>query len=89
MTHRSIEAQLRGYRLTTAEIIYHLPDHPDLLQTFIWQTMDIAPEFPVIRKFLDFWQSSLDGKLHSVKIAGQELITPAKYRFAAVSMSLH
>ncbi len=89
MTHRSIEAQLRGYRLTTAEIIYHMPDHPDLLQTFIWQTMDIAPNFPVIKKFLDFWETSLEGKLHSVKIAGQELIEPVKYRFAAASMSLH
>ena len=26
-----IERQLNGYRLTTAEIIYRLPDHLDLL----------------------------------------------------------
>ena len=51
MTKNSIENQLRGYRLTMAEIIYHLPDYPDLLQSFIWQTMDIAPTFPSIRKF--------------------------------------
>jgi uncharacterized protein Usg len=24
---------LKGYRLTTAEILYHRPDHPALLQT--------------------------------------------------------
>jgi hypothetical protein len=33
-----LERQMMNYRLTTAEIIYHMPDHPDLLQTFIWQT---------------------------------------------------
>ena len=36
--------QLRDYRLTTAEIIYHLPDHPALLQSFVWQNLDLAPE---------------------------------------------
>ena len=31
------ERMLDGYRLTTAEILYHLPDHPGLLQTYLWQ----------------------------------------------------
>jgi len=31
-----IERQLNGYRLTTAEIIYRVPDHLDLLQTYVW-----------------------------------------------------
>ena len=50
----SLEAKLRGYRLTTAEIVYRLPDHPVMLQTFIWQDLDIAPRFPVLNKFLRF-----------------------------------
>ena len=49
MTKNSIEKQLQGYRLTMAEIIYHLADYPYFLQSFIWQTMDIAPTFPSIR----------------------------------------
>src|SRR5579875_2511433 len=57
--------QLRDYRLTTAEIIYHLPDHPDLLQSFIWQHLDIAPDYPNLRRFLDFWQKNIEGMLHS------------------------
>jgi len=48
------ELQMKGYRLTTAEIVYHLPDHPALLQTFIWQKFDLAPGFPELHKFLDF-----------------------------------
>ena len=42
MTH----TPFREYRLTTAEIIYHMPDHPDLLQSFVWQKLDLAPDFP-------------------------------------------
>lgn len=46
--------QLDGWRLTTAEILYHLPDHPTLLQSYVWQGMDIAPCYPSLRKFLAF-----------------------------------
>lgn len=56
------------YRLTTAEIIYRLPDHPMLLQTYIWQKFDIAPEFPELSRFLKFWRDNLDGELHSVRV---------------------
>ena len=59
MANQGIAKQLKGYRLTTAEVIYHLPGHPSLLQIFIWQTMDIAPTFPKICKFLDHWEKKL------------------------------
>ena len=81
---RDIERQLRDYRLTTAEIVYHLPDHPGLLQTFLWQHLDIAPRFPELHKFLDFWVRNIEGKLHSVRVAHAELITPGAVRHAAV-----
>jgi uncharacterized protein Usg len=80
--------QLRDYRLTTAEILYHMPDHPAVLQTYIWQELDIAPRFPVLHKFLDFWTLNLDGKLHSVRIASSALIKPAEFRLANVSLTL-
>jgi uncharacterized protein Usg len=62
------ELQLQGYRLTTAEILYRLPDHPALLQSFIWQKFDLAPEFPELCKFLEFWSHNIEGKLHSVNV---------------------
>lgn len=80
---------LRDYRLTTAEIIYRLPDHPALLQSYLWQELDIAPKFPVLQKFLDFWERSLDGKLHSVKVASQQLITPAEFRYCKGVITVH
>ena len=59
-----LRRQLEGYRLTTAEILYRLPDHPHLVQTFIWQELDIAPQYPVLHRFLDFWKKNIDGKLY-------------------------
>ena len=85
----SLSLQLRDYRLTVAEILYHMPDHPGLLQSFIWQEMDMAPRYPVLRKFLTFWERELDGKLHSVKIAYNPLITPGAYRFVGTELHLH
>lgn len=78
MSDAQFVRQLEGYRLATAEILYHLPDHPRLLQTYIWQDYDIAPRFPVLRRFLDFWAATLEGKLHSVRLAGRRVISPAE-----------
>lgn len=84
-----LNLQMKDYRLTLAEILYHMPDHPDLLQSFIWQDMDIAPRYPVLRRFLDFWQREIDGKLHSVKIASNKLITPGELTHADAEFRLH
>jgi uncharacterized protein Usg len=86
---RNLNLQLEGYRLTTAEILYHLPDHPHVLQSFLWQQLDMAPDYPELRRFLDFWSHNLDGKLHSVKVAQAKLISPGRWRHAAVSLNLH
>jgi uncharacterized protein Usg len=80
---------IQGYRLTTAEILYHLPDQPHLLQSFIWQQLDLAPQYPVLRQFLDFWTRSIEGRLHSVTVAQARLAAPNRFRHAAVSLSLH
>jgi uncharacterized protein Usg len=80
LVSHSFIRQLDGYRLTTAEITYHRPDHPALLQQFIWQDLDIAPEYPVLTKFLDFWRDNIEGKLHSVRVASTLLIAPAEVK---------
>jgi uncharacterized protein Usg len=81
--------QLDSYRLTTAEIIYRMPDHPALLQSYIWQEYDLAPRFPQLKKFLDFWESKLDGKLHTVRVVNCQLISPAEIRANAHLLRLH
>ncbi len=84
-----IEQQLKNYRLTTAEIIYRLPDFPDLLQTYIWQELDLAPEFPVLRKFLAFWEANIEGRLHTVRVASSRLVKPAEFRVIGSQFALH
>jgi uncharacterized protein Usg len=85
----SLQQRLAGYRLTTAEILYHLPDHPRMLQTFIWQDLDIAPRFPVLNKFLNFWEHEIDGKLHSVRVAARGLISDAELKLVGSEYGLH
>ena len=45
---RSFVAQLNNYRITTAEILYWMPDHKHVLQSFVWQNLDLAPRFPAL-----------------------------------------
>ena len=85
----SIALQLNDYRLTTAEILYRLPDHPRILQSYIWQELDIAPRFPILHKFLLFWETRLEGKLYMVKVASQALIKPSEFRFCDGEFLLH
>jgi uncharacterized protein Usg len=81
--------QLRGYGLTTATILYRMPDHPSVLQTFIWQQYDLAPRFPVLHDFLDFWKRELDGPLHSVTVAHSRLLRPAEIVNVNGVLTLH
>jgi uncharacterized protein Usg len=84
-----LHERLRGYRLTTAEITYYLPDHPDLLQIYVWQLMDRKPDYPRLKAFLDYWHQHLDAPLHSVRLASSDTIEPARFRHAEGSFSLH
>ena len=81
--------QLEGYGLTTAEILYGIPDHPRVLQSFVWQQYDLAPKFPVLTKFLEFWRRELEGPLHSVRVAHSGLIRPAEFKAVNGVMTLH
>jgi uncharacterized protein Usg len=83
------ELALQGYSLTTAEILYHMPDHPAVLQSFIWQEFDVAPRFPALNKFLHFWTDNLDGKLHSVRVAARGLIAASELKVAGGEYGLH
>lgn len=80
MATQHFEKQLAGYGLTTASIFYRMPDHPTLLQMFLWQEYDLAPKFPELMGFLNFWRRELDGPLHSVAVAHLPLISPAEVR---------
>lgn len=85
----NLSRQLNNYRLTTAKILYRLPDHPALLQEFVWQDFDLAPRYPELRRFLDFWEREIDGPLHSVTVASVGLISPGSLRSVDMELTLH
>jgi len=89
MVSNDFKRQLQGYGLTTAEILYRRPDHHWLLQSYIWQHYDLYPEFPELQRFLEFWQSKLEGPLHSVTVAHSKLITPAELKAVDGVFRLH
>ncbi len=84
-----LRRQLAGHRLTTAEIVYRLPDHPALLQTYVWQGLDLAPRYPRLHRFLRFWEDNLEGALHLVRVASVRAVRPAEFRFVNGQLRLH
>ncbi len=84
-----LKSDFEGYGLTTASILYGMPDHPSVLQTFVWQAYDLAPRFPALIRFLEFWHRELDGPLHSVSVAHKPLVKPAEIRMARHQFGLH
>jgi uncharacterized protein Usg len=87
MQHDELTLRLNGWRLATAEVLYYMPDHPSLLQSFVWQTLDLAPEYPRIHRFLNFWKREIDAVIHSVRLASGETLAPAK--ISSVDVLLH
>jgi len=71
-------ADLEGFGITTAQIIYRMPDHQQVLQEFLWQQYDLFPAFPNLEKFLAFWEARIEGPLHSVTVAHARLIRPTE-----------
>jgi uncharacterized protein Usg len=76
--------QLEGYGLTTAEILYRMPDHLDILQIYLWQEYDVAPDFPELKKFLLFWKEKLDGPVFRVTVTHSRLIKPTEIEIATI-----
>ena len=53
--HEAMRLQLEGYRLATAEILYRLPDHPQILQSYSTGRNWTSPHgIPKLRRFLQF-----------------------------------
>lgn len=89
MGHGDFAAQLKGFSLTTAEILYRMPDHPSLIQSYVWQDYDLHPVFPKLKGFLEFWSRSLEGRLYRVRVAHKSLIQPREFEFVASELRLH
>jgi len=84
----AFQKQMEGYGLTTAEILYRMPDHPALLQSYLWQDYDLFPDFPTLKTFLDFWIRTLDGPLFKVIVGHRRLIRPVEFKAVGAEFRL-
>ena len=82
------QKQLAGYSITTAEILYRMPDYRSIIQEFIWQDYDLHPHFPKLHGFLEFWQKNLDGPLYKVRVAHSRLLSAREVRIHAAEFEI-
>ncbi len=90
MASKDFKRQLEGYGLTTAQILYRLPDHPWLLQTYVWQDYDLCPRFPALQQV----SGVLAGDARraaalGARCAHSRLIKPAEIRAIDGEFRLH
>ena len=76
-------------RLTTAEIFYFYPDHPLLIQSYVWQDLDMVPQFPILREFVEFWDRELEGRIHSVDVTASDIAQTAHFTYTNHELILH
>ena len=83
------EMMLKGYGLTTAEFIYGMPDAPNVLNTFLWQDYDIAPDHPRLFRFIEFWQRDIEGPLKAVRFTHRKKLSPTEWRHVTGEFTIH
>lgn len=89
MVDQDFERQLSGWRLTTVEVLYRLPDYRSIIQSFTWQEYDQAPRFPRLKSFLDYWTHNIEGPIHLVRFANCPIVGAAEMRYVGSEWRLH
>jgi uncharacterized protein Usg len=94
MSDHYLVRQLLGWRQTTAEIVYRMPDYPSLIQTFVWQNLDlwdVDPRltFPHLHQFCAWWNDHLDGRIVEVRVGAKAVISPAEVNHVDTEFRLH
>ena len=84
-----VELMLQGYGLTTAELYYRMPDYRSVLNSFIWQDYDLAPDHPKLFGFIEFWQAEIEGPLHSVRFTHRQKLSSGEWRNVVGELSYH
>lgn len=89
MKGRETVLMLKGYGLTTAEMFYRMPDAKNVLNSFVWQEYDLAPDYPKLFDFIEFWQREIEGPLHSVRFTHRKLIRAGEWRHVVKELRYH
>jgi uncharacterized protein Usg len=94
MNTHDLVRQLAGWRQTTAEILYRMPDHPALVQTYVWQDLDRWHDdprltYPRLRRFCEWWNANLDGPIVQVRVGAIQAVTSGELKHVDAEMRLH
>ena len=81
------ELILKGYGLTTAEMFYFMPDYQHVLNSFVWQDWDLGPDYPRLFEFIEFWQTKVEGPLHSVRFTHRRDLAPPRFRHVTYELN--
>lgn len=71
---------MEGQRLTTVQILYYLPDYQNLVQEFVWQTLDLKPTFPRVNKFVTFWHENIEAQIKEITVCCDDRLVPPCYK---------
>ena len=63
---------IRRKTLVTLNVFYWMPDYENILQQFVWQTMDVKPKYPRVHRFLNYWHNNIDAVVSEVVICDSE-----------------
>lgn len=55
--------------LVTVQVYYWMPDYNNIIQEFLWQTLDISPHYFRVHRFLNFWHKNIDAIIQEVNVA--------------------
>lgn len=58
--------------LVTVNVLYYRPRYVHLVQTFTWQTDDLVPEYPRVKKFLTYWKKEIGAVIKEVSITDSQ-----------------
>ncbi len=89
MDRQETELLLKGYGLTTAEFFYRMPDYLNVLNSFVWQEYDLAPDHPRLFEFVEFWNREIEGPLHSVRFTHRKMLAAGEWRQVDGEFKLH
>ena len=59
--------------LVTLNVYYWMPDYENILQQFIWQTLDVKPKYPRVYKFLNHWHNNIEVIVNEVQICERKI----------------
>ena len=83
------EMLLKGYGVTTAEMFYRMPDYTNVLNSFVWQEYDRAPDHERLFDFIEFWQREIEGPLHSVRFIHRTPLASGEWRHVTGEFDYH